>query len=129
MAKKKEKQKDTIKITQEPHQFPFPLGEQGKAEVANKLAAAIQQLESIEGQKKAADAGFNGQMKSIQQQIHTLSYKVINNEEMRSIVCDLQLNYTKQTATLIRTDTNEVVQERPMTDEEKQMDLDFDGTE
>jgi len=36
------------------------------------------------------------------------------------------LNYTTLAASLVRTDTGEIVETRPMTEDEKQEDLDFE---
>jgi len=45
---------------------------------------------------------------------------------MRSVGCELALDYASGRATLTRLDTGEVVVERDMSEEEKQMNLDFD---
>lgn len=121
------KKKDTVKVTHEPHKFPFPLSEESKAAVATELASAIQEIESLDGEKKSVVAEYNGRVKVVQQRIHTLSYKVTSGEEMRSVDCELKLNYTKLIATLVRLDTQEVVNDRPMTDEERQMTFDDCG--
>lgn len=118
--------KDLVKVTHEPHKLLCPLDEKARADAANELASAIQKLESLDGEKKSVTADYNGQIKMVKQATHTLSQKVTNGEEMRSVNCELRLNYTKLTATLVRADTKETVEERPMTDEERQMELDLE---
>jgi len=127
MTKKRKSQqkKDLIKVTHEPHKLPCQLDATGRFAAAVELGTAIERLEGLEGERKAAAAAFKGTMDGIKQTIHTLSLKVTNSEELRSVDCELRLNHTKLTAILVRTDTQEIVEDRPMTDEERQMALDF----
>lgn len=122
MAKKKEK--DLVKVTHEPHKLPCNLGAKEKAEAAEALAITIQATESLELERKSVLGDFKSRMDGLKESIHNLSLSIKNSVQMRSIECELHLNYTTLTATLIRTDTKEVVEERPMTEEEKQMTFD-----
>lgn len=124
-TKKQEPKDDLVHLSNEPHKLPCPLDQKAIAEVANELASEIQKLETLEGEKKSIDADYNGQIKVVKQKMHSLSQKVTSGEEMRSIDCELKLNYSKQTAILTRTDTKAIVEERPMTEEEKQMEFDM----
>lgn len=122
MAKKPEK--DLIHTTHEPHILPCKLSEKDKAEAAEDLATAIQQGESLELERKSALGDFKKRKDNLLERIHNLTISVKDGIMMRSLECELKLNHTKLTATLIRPDTNEVFDERPMTQEEKQMNLD-----
>lgn len=127
MAKKKEtimarkKETDLIVKSAEPHILPCVLTTEEKASAADELATAIQRLESVDGERKATAATFKAQIDNIKDSAHKLSQKVKDGKENRAVDCELQLNHTKLTATLIRKDTNEVFDERPMTDEEREM--------
>ena len=123
MAKKKT---DLTKVTYEPHTLPCPLSEKEKAEAADQLATAIQSAESLELERKAAMGDFRSRLEALKERIHNLTRQVKEGVESRSVKCELRLNYTKLTAILIRTDTKETVEERPLTDEEKQMKFDLD---
>lgn len=124
---KKTKEEDLVKVTHEPHKLPCRLGTKEKAEAAEALATTIQATESLELERKSVLGDFKSRMDGLKESIHTLTLNVKDSVQMRSIECELHLNYTKLTATLIRSDNNEIVEERPMTDEEKQMNFDFEG--
>lgn len=125
MAKKKNKN-DLVKVTHEPHKLPFQLGVEEKAEAAEQLATTLQAAESLELERKSVLGEFKSRLNALEERIHKLTLNVKDGVEMRSVECELHLNYTTLTATLIRSDTKDVVEERPMTDEEKQMNLDFE---
>jgi len=125
MAKKQNKD-DLVKVTHEPHKLPFKLGQKEKAEAAEQLATTLQAAESLELERKSVLGEFKSRLNALEERIHKLTLNVKDGVEMRSVECELRLNYTTLAATLIRSDTKEVVEERPMTDEEKQMNLDFE---
>lgn len=125
MAKKQNKD-DLVKVTHEPHKLPFKLGTKEKAEAAEQLATTLQAVESLDLERKSVLGEFKSRMDALTERIHKLTLNVKDGVKMRSVECELHLNYTTLAATLIRTDTKEVVEERPMTDEEKQMDLGFE---
>jgi hypothetical protein len=128
MTKKKqiEESADVIHKTNEPHILPCPLGPKERAEAAQELANAISEGESLELEKKSVTASFKSRLDSVKERIHNLSRKVKDGVEMKSVDCELQLNHTKLTATLVRLDTKEFIEERPLTQEEKQMNLEDD---
>jgi len=127
MGKTTKKTADTIHKSREPHTLPCKLDAEGIAAAAGKLAKANQAMESLEAEKKATMSGFTARKNALLSEVHTLSQQVTDGVVMQNVECELQLNYTTMRATLIRLDTQEVVEERAMTDEEKQMDLPFDG--
>lgn len=118
--------KELIKKTHEPHVLPCKLTEKDVAEAADKLATAIQRVESLELEKKTKVAEFKGQIDAQKERIHNLTVEVKDGVAQRSIDCELLLNYTKLSATLIRLDHDEIVEERTMTTEEKQMKFEFE---
>lgn len=124
MAKKDKD--DRIKVTHEPHNLPCKLTTKDRAIAANQLAEAIQNLESLEIERKVETKNYNSRKQQFTGSIHRLSREVSNGEAVRSVDCELRLNYTKLTAKVVREDTGEVVTERPMSEDEKQMDMDFE---
>ena len=110
----------------EPHVLPCKLSEKDRAEAADKLATAIQRVESLELEKKAKVAEFKSQIDGQKERIHSLTVEVKDGVAQRPVDCELQLNYSKLTATLTRLDIMEIVEERTMTEEEKQMDFEFE---
>lgn len=111
-----------IKVT-EFHNLPCSLTLPERAEAAQELANVIYVAESLELEKKSTMAGFKSRMDCIKERIHNLSRKVKDGIEIRPVDCELQLNHTKMTAILIRLDTQEIIEERPLTAEEKQLNF------
>ena len=125
----KTKSKDVIQKTQEPHRVKCVLTSEEKAEAAMELANAYQALESLAIEKKTATTEFTQRKEKLAEQIHVTSLMVKEGVAMRSVKCELQLNYSKLRATLIRLDTEVIVEEREMTSDEKQMKLEFEKSQ
>lgn len=123
------KEKDTIHTTHEPHTLPCKLNEKDKAESAEELATAIQQGESLELERKSVLGDLKKRKDNLIERIHNLTIQVKDGIVMRSVDCELKLNHTKLKAILIRADTEEIIDERPMTQNEKQMHLDDEVTD
>lgn len=122
----KTKKKDTIHISQEPHQVKCIMTDTEKAAAALVLANAHQEQESLAIEKKAALGMFKQRADKLAEQIHVTSLMVQNGVEIRSVLCELKLNYTTGRATVTRLDLpGGTVEEREMTDEEKQMQLPY----
>ena len=123
MTKKKEIS-DVVHATQETNTLPCIITGKERAEAADQLATAIQQGESLELERKSTMGDLKKRKDNLLERIHNLTIKVKDSIEMRPVVCELRLNHTKLTATLVRLDTNEEVESRPLSSEEKQMNLD-----
>ena len=125
MSKKKQDEKELIHKSIEPHSLPCKLTTEQKAESADQLATAIQQAESLELERKSVMGNFKSRKEFLIERIHNLTTHVKDGIEMRSVDCTLSLNYSKLKATLTRNDTNQIIEERPMTEEEKQMEFEY----
>jgi len=126
MAKKGKDAGDRIKVTHEPHALACKLTTEDRAVAANQLAEAIQNLEALEVERKVETKNYNSRKQQFVGSVHRLSREVANGEAVRSVDCELKLNYTTLTANLVRTDSGEITETRPMTEDEKQEDLAFD---
>ena len=71
---------------------------------------------------------FRGRIGQLESEISGLIGKIKDKVERRNVKVTLALNYTTLTAKVTRDDTKEVVEERPLTDEEKQFQFEFDNT-
>ena len=125
-SKEKIMAKDVIQKTQEPHRVKCVLTADEKAEAAMELANTYQAMESLAIERKTVMSEFKQRKEKLEEQIHTTSLMVKEGVAMRSVKCELQLNYSKLRATIIRLDTEEIVEEREMTNDEKQMKLEFE---
>jgi len=127
MAKKtKGQDSDLMKVTSEPHDLECALTQQERAVSAGQLAETLQRLEALDDNRKEAMADFNARKKTLTKELRSLTRHVKDGVAIRSVMCELKLNFTRLIAVLVRTDTGEVVYERPMTDDEKQMDMGFE---
>ena len=120
------KGKDVIQRTQEPHRVKCVLTSDEKAEAAMELANSYQAMESLAIERKTAMTAFKQRKEKLEEQIHVTSLMVKEGVAMKSVKCELQLNYSKLRAILVRLDTDAIVEEREMTKDEKQMKLEFE---
>jgi len=120
------KGKDVIQKTQEPHRVKCVLTSDEKAEAAMELANSYQAMESLAIEKKTSMTAFKQRKEKLEEQIHVTSLMVKEGVAMKSVICELQLNYSKLRAILVRLDTDAIVEEREMTRDEKQMKLEFE---
>lgn len=123
----KSKTKEDIREFEGLHDVPCELTEREKADAALVLAGAYQAQESLAIEKKSLLADIKQKADSLAEKIHKTSLMVQLGIEVKSINCELVLNYTTNQARLIRLDTKDVVEEREMTQEEKQRVLFPDG--
>jgi hypothetical protein len=119
------KNREIVKHTEETHTLPCKLTTEEIADAAEELASAIQELEGVEIEKKAVAKEYNSQVDNIKKRIHRLMTHVKNGVAYRSVKCDLQFHIKKVLAILVREDTGDIIEERPMTEEEKQMQIEF----
>lgn len=122
----KTKDKDVIQKTQELHRVKCALTTDEKAEAAMQLANAYQAIESLAIEKKTAMTDFTQRKEKFIEHIHVTSLMVKEGVAMRSVNCELRLNHSKQRVILVRLDTDEIIEEREMTADEKQMKLEFE---
>lgn len=86
----------------------------------NELAAKIEEMQNIEMSAEEARGNFKAELKRVEGEISRLKRTVLDGKEQRTVRCEWQLNFDHGIAELIRLDTFEVVQSRPLTDEERQ---------
>ena len=123
MNKKKE---EKISTSKEFHNLKVSLTEDELLQAGEDLANAIDEVNKLEDEKKALVEDFKARIAVHEATIAVKQRLVRNKNEYRNVECELTLNYTAQKAKLVRLDTKEVVSEREMTMEEKQMQM-FDN--
>ena len=127
MVKKESQEQEKIKTTHETHRLQCALTEQEVAAAADELARGLDEFEAVEDEKKSIVEDFKARLALVEANIKVNRNLVRNKYTYKDIECDLILNYTELTATLVRKDTLEIVKERPMSSTEKQMNFKFDG--
>ena len=92
-------------------------------DIGLEMARATNRASEAEEQKKAAMAGFKDTIEKEQLTARMSARHISNGYEMRNIECKKYLDFTNCTVKVIRTDTGEIVVERKMRDNEKQMSI------
>ncbi|HUV71687.1 MAG TPA: hypothetical protein VMW25_01625 [Clostridia bacterium] len=90
------------------------------------LAKAIDGVTTLEEQLASVQKDFKAKIAALEAEITIKQRLVRNKNEFRFVECQLTLNYTTLQAVSVRTDTEEIIEERKMTQEEKQMKIEFD---
>ena len=99
------------------------LTEKEKTELSAKIAKAISDRSSAEAKLKEVSASIKAQIAQLDAEISEKALQINNGYEYRNVECRMDKDYRLGTVTITRLDTGEVIRERPMTAEERQMEL------
>jgi len=109
----------TIAKKQRTENLPCTLTKVERLAIADRLHDASETLEQTAAAKKKAATDH----KSAQANYDMLSHTVATGIEYRDVEVEECLNFDAETYTEVRTDTGEVILERPMSLAERQMTL------
>jgi len=112
---------DLIKVTEEPHIIQCRMNEQERSYDQDQLLQCLQKIRDLDSEKKATNAEFTARAKKLQETCDDLQAGLMSGKKMRSVLCTLTLNYSRLVAELKVKETGELIQQRPMTDEERRM--------
>jgi hypothetical protein len=87
------------------------------------LSQAIEEVEGLEEEKAGFMADLKGRMKEAKDKVKLLAAKIRTGSEMRLIDCRLEKDFMSNAVRTYRIDTDELVEERAMTAEERQLFL------
>jgi DNA polymerase II small subunit/DNA polymerase delta subunit B len=91
---------------------------------AQDLVALMLEFDTVEDEKRTRTAEFSEQLKELRNRMRALSRVIREKKEQRSVPCEVRFHSpvvgTKQT---VRLDTNEMIEETEMTQEERQENL------
>lgn len=90
---------------------------------ARELADAHRRTEAEKQNKKDVMAELNAEVKMAEAQESKLANIVATRREQREVIVEVKYDYDLGIVTRVRTDTNEVISERELTDDEKQLEL------
>ena len=99
------------------------LTEKEKTELSAQIAKAISDRASAEAKLKEVSASIKAQIAQLDAEISEKALQINNGYEYRNVECRMDKDYRLGTVTITRLDTGEVIRERPMTAEERQMEL------
>ncbi|HDY67909.1 MAG TPA: hypothetical protein ENH85_08980 [Candidatus Scalindua sp.] len=89
-------------------------------EAGREVAKDLQGLSAIGNKKAKAAAEFKSEEKKLEEKIAVLSNKISTNEEDRYVNCEWNYDLKKDTKTLKRLDTDEIVRVEDITSSDRQ---------
>ena len=92
---------------------------------AETMAQSLSQIQSLESDLKSLKKQIESDIAAAQGALNSAVEKFRSGWEMRTIECEVTKDFETNTITVKRLDTMEVVRERAMTSEERQMALDL----
>jgi len=132
MAKKEQEaqaqeQVHRTKTTKETRILQVQLTQEEQLAAGKKLAEAVRTLTNCQAQAKSAASQFKAKIDEMQAKINGLQILISDGYELRSVPCVNVMDYTDVMVRVTRTDTDEIVEERKLTEDERQSSLPFDG--
>jgi hypothetical protein len=115
-------------VKQETRSLACPLSEEDFEARAKNLAMARQRARRIEAEKKTAVARFALELKDVNEEIDGLAEIVKSGVEFRAVTVEWQTDLKKGIKRLVRLDTNDVIDTKALTIEEKQATLNFSSS-
>lgn len=104
-------------------EIPFDLTDDEVREYSEQLARGIQDIEGMKGARKIEVKQRNVEILELQDQVDDLADKVINRTELREVECEWRKDFDAAMMVMVRLDTLEIVDSRPMDEDEKQLGL------
>ena len=93
--------------------------------ISQEMAYTVGELDAVEQEKKDTAAAFKDRMEVLSNKIKDAAHKINSGQEQRLIDCEVVKNFDLNVVRVYRLDTGEIVEERAMTTEERQRELDL----
>ncbi len=116
-----------IKTTHETRTLKCKLTDEEIREASDCLARTLDELEMLEDEQQKIKSDFKARIEEKDAQTRVQKNLVRDKYAFRPVRCTLTLNYSTLRAITTRDDTGEVITDRAMNEEEKQLALPFDG--
>lgn len=100
---------------EEDRALPVPLTEAERDEYARQLASEVEMLANLDDEKKVWNSAFGKRRKTQNDLVMSLTNKVNTMQEDRLTRCDVMHDYRARKVEVVRRDTLETVETRPMT--------------
>jgi len=124
MAKKQQGIATDITLTRKVTKgLPCKLTDAEMFQYGKDAGHAFAERERIQGEFDAVKQDYKGKIEEQSAQIGKLSGRLHSGIETRDVACIEVKNWTKGTFTVTRTDTGDVVESRPLREDEKQMEI------
>lgn len=115
----------TVKLTRD---LVCSLTREEVAKYAEDLAQLIDREATTTSDFDSVKKTWKGKLEDIKREILSTSTKVREHKEIRLVKCQKELDFESGEVRLVRMDTGEIIETRPMSAVERQKELDFDGS-
>lgn len=120
-------------LTEERHDttmyLPCALTEDELRSYGDELAGVVQDIAAQADREKEVKAELKARTTELTARQSMLAMKVSRRQESREVACVVHVDYEAGLRTVTRTDTGEVVQTRPLRDDERQPALPVEATQ
>ncbi len=123
MAKEKQAPPRNVRILKEKQYLEVRLSDEEIKSASKQLAEAVQRKAAIKDQLTTFKAQKKGETTMCDADINKNTILVGSGKEMRMVECDVTLDFDSGKRSVIRTDNGIVIEERAMTSDEKQLEL------
>ena len=120
---KKNATEDKCVIRKVTKPLPCKLTEPEVLQYGRDLARAHADLDRIQDELDGIKADYQGKLAEQNASIGKLSGRVHSGIETRDVECTETKNWTKTTVAVVRNDTGDAIESRPMREDEKQMQI------
>ncbi len=130
MSKQKDQVKETerrTKTTKEKRSLRCQLTQEELLAAGEKLAELLDNLRRAESERESVVKQYKAKEAELAAQIESQQLLVRNKSEIRTVDCVNVLDYTDVKCIVTRLDTDEIIVDRKLTEDEKQSTLEFDG--
>lgn len=105
--------------------LPVQLTSDERLKIGSDLGKETQELLRAEGRKKEVGAQLTADVELHKASVARLGTLLANGYEYREVKCKLTIDRERDLATIVRDDTGEVVERRPLTPSEMQGELEL----
>ena len=106
--------------------LPCKLTDQELLDYGAELGSTIQDISAEEARQTSMKTELKARMTALEAKSAELSTKITRQEELRDVKVEPRLDFKAGIYREVRTDTGEVIRERPITDDERQEELEID---
>jgi uncharacterized FlaG/YvyC family protein len=105
----------------------YEFSDSEKAELADEMARAVCDATQTRMKLKSVQKQINAEIQQYEAEIASCAEKLRSGYEMRHVDCSFLRDFDLKSIKIVRDDTGEIISERAMTEDEKQMDIAFEG--
>jgi len=110
-------------LVEETRPLPVKLSEKEVATQSRRLAEILGEIAKEEESLRAIKAASKSSLEALAEELSRLRNNVLTRQETRPVTCQLRADLAAGLARVFRMDTNTEASNRPLTTEEKQMNL------